>query len=477
MSRRRRLLLSSSLSWLVACSGDEVDVGPPEAAFEALCGQQGPVELVALADDEEVAWADRIAESEHVHVRVKVDGYVPGEPPIVRRNVVLDECGAEIAEVASEVDRLWWWNGVLLGCIEHDLVSLSGYDDPSPELLARRGCGARLEGERWLAIDAEPDATVARVVAVELAGSSVSVRELVPQARIGGFTSAPTVVDGQVFAQSPDLTLYRVDPSDPDAGLQIELAQVDEGKWSVSGDLLAYRLPAAEGEDPNPVILRDRRTGAELALGPDVPSDGFGWMGEGMFGTWSEDAPKEDWRWWRLDPLRELDVPEGTTVELQRDDGLLWLERRDPEQGVLEMLLWAEGEAPQVVWSCPSCTITVESRSSLYIERLVQTTDPDRRELWRFDTAGNPPTLLGNAMGGGAVLDDGRLLTVKVGEDDEHGPLLLIDGEDDPGVTLVENVDVASIHFTLGFENPGEIVYEARLDDGTHGLFRARLAQ
>jgi hypothetical protein len=479
MSSRRILLLSSSLSWLVACG--PVVGEPGDESFEALCGEEGPVELLTLAADEEVVWFDRIDEGEHLHVRVKVDGYVlSDQPAIQRRNVVLDACGAEVAEVASGADGLRWWNDVLLGCIEGDLVSLSSYDDPEPTVLARGGCGGQREDERWVTIDAEDDAAVGRIVVIEMEGSSLSVRELVPAALNVDSIVDVSMNDGQVFAQTPDLAVYRVDPSvaEPslaDGGIELVLEQADAGEWSVNGDLIAYRAPASETEDPSPLILRDRRTGAEEMLGPNVPIWAFSWLDDGLLTTYSSDG-FEDQRWWRLDPLRELDVPEGTTIKLQRDDGLMWLERREPEQGVFELLLWAEGEAPQLAWSCPSCTTTVESRSNGYVEMLVQTPDPDRRELWRFDAAGSPPLLLGNAMHSATMLDDGRLLTVVVGDDDEHGPLMLRDGEDDPGVTLVENVDRASITFTDNLEVPGEIVYEAALADGTHGLFRAQLA-
>jgi hypothetical protein len=123
--------------------------------------------------------------------------------------------------------------------------------------------------------------------------------------------------------------------------------------------------------------------------------------------------------------------------------------------------------------------VAVEGRTDAYSEWLVESDDSEARELWRFEDAEGPPRLLGNALGAGDVLDDGRVLTVRVGEDEEHGPLMLADDLSDPDgfiETLVSNVDVASISFTGHYDVPGEIVYEAKLDDGTHALFRARLA-
>ena len=466
---RGLVLLSSSL--LVACGPDLGD--PADAEFEPLCGQEGPVELLALAADEEVVWADRISGSDDVHVRVKVDGHVgDDDPALLRRNVVLDGCGEVVAEVASGVDSLMWWDDALIGCIEHDLVTLPSYDSPSPTLLLRQGCGrVRPMGDRWLAVDAEPDATLGRVVAIERTGGAVSVRTLVDEILADGVR----MVDDELFVQTPDLAVHRVDPSTGELELELEQA----ADWSMSSNVVVYRLPSADPAVPSPLLVRDRRTGAEETFEPGVPTDDFTWMADGLLATWAADAPPEEWRYFRVEPLRELDVPAGTYITRQRDDGSFWLLRGVLSQSDQELLSWREGEAPQSAWSCTSCRVVVASRASDYSEWLVESLDSEERELWRYTDAGGPPRLLGNALRGGEVLDDGRVLTVRVGDDDEHGPLLLADDLSDPDgstVTLVSNVDVASIYFTLEYDVPGELVYEATLEDGKHGLFRDRLA-
>jgi hypothetical protein len=76
----------------------------------------------------------------------------------------------------------------------------------------------------------------------------------------------------------------------------------------------------------------------------------------------------------------------------------------------------------------------------------------------------------------GTVLDDDRVLSVHVGSDREHGPLLAHElGEDD--MVIAPNVDISAIGFTLGFDAPDEVVYEAVDEDGTSTLERVRLAQ
>jgi hypothetical protein len=100
----------------------------------------------------------------------------------------------------------------------------------------------------------------------------------------------------------------------------------------------------------------------------------------------------------------------------------------------------------------------------------------EQDEVWRLDPAGGRPRMVGNSFIAGMVLDDDRVLTVRVGEDNQPGPLLLIDETNESEVTLVPSVDPVSIWFTLGFAAPGDIVYEEEHDDGTSSLVRARLA-
>lgn len=459
-------LLSLFSFGLVACSDpgtDPDDLGDVE--FAPLCGQDGPVELLAVAADEEVLTVDRIGDGDEIHVRVMVDeerGH--GDPPEVRRSVVIDECGGVIAELASPAYGLQRWDDVLVGCIDGDLVWLTDYDDPSPSILVQGSCSASLVGDRRVVVDDRGS-----VVTIETEGSAVMVRELVGPGSID--ISVRPGDDGEILVQTPELAVERVDPHT--GARELLLAQAAEQRWGIQRDAMAYQLPSADPDEPSPLILRDRRTGAEQTVDPGFPVVRFGWYDEALLLT--AGAEPDQLQWYRLDPVRALELPAGTSVVRLRDDGLLWLERNEPALDVVELLLWREGEAPQSEWACPSCRALVIERTDAYSGYLMQTADPEQQEMWRIERAGGPPRLVGNALGAGTVLDDGRVLSVHVGDDGEHGPLLVAHelGEDD--VTLAPRVSISAIRFTLGFDAPDELVYEAVDDDGTSSLQRVRL--
>ena len=459
-------LLSLFSLGLVACNDprvDQDDLG--DVDFAALCGQDGPVELLALAADEEMLTVDRIGDGDEIHVRVMVDEERGlDEPPQVLRSAVIDACGGVIAELASPAYDLQRWGDVLVGCIDGDLVWLTDYDDPSPSVLVRGSCSAPLVGDRRVAIDGRGS-----VVTIDTEGSAVMVRELVEAGSID--IAVRPGDDGEILVQTPELAVERVDPHT--GARELLLAQAAEQRWGIQSDAMAYQLPSADPDAPSPVILRDRRTGAEQPLDPGFPVVRFGWYDEALLLTAGADP--DQLQWYRLDPVRALELPADTTLVRLRHDGLLLLERHNPTLNRYELLLWREGESPQLEWACPSCSAIVIERANAYSGYLMQTADPGQQEMWRFDRAGGPPRLVGNAIGSGTVLDDDRVLSVRVGDDREHGPLLLAHelGEDD--VTLAPRVDISAIRFTIGFDAPGEVVYEAVDDDGTSTLERARL--
>jgi len=468
-------LLSLSLAELVACNdlGGDPD-GPAEVEFEPLCGQDGPVALMEVAADEEVQWVGRVRDSEEFHVRVSLDEERGlDDPPQVRRSAVIDECGDVIAEVASPVHSLQWWDDVLVGCTDDGLVWLTDYDDPSPSVLVRENCSVRQVGNRRVAMEAEWG-EIGRIVTIDTEGSAVMVRELVDAASIIDLIVRPGA-DGEILIQTPELAVERVDPGT--GARERVLEQAAEGQWSSPGAMISYQRPSAGPDDPSPLILRDRRTGVEQTVDPGFPVVSFGWYGEELL---SVSGTQPERQLYLLDPLRALDVPAGTVFLMRRDDGSLWLERSDRELGTVELLLWREGEVPQSAWTCSSCRVAVYENSEAYQALLMQgIADPNWAEAWRLDRAGGPPRLIGNSLFAGTVLADGRVLSVRVGQgqDRDHGPLLLAHelGEDE--VTLVPNVDASSIQFTLGFDTPGELVYEEEHDDGTATLQRVRLVQ
>lgn len=92
------------------------------------------------------------------------------------------------------------------------------------------------------------------------------------------------------------------------------------------------------------------------------------------------------------------------------------------------------------------------------------------------DGFGSTPLLASGVGDDQFELEDGRLLTVPVGGDFEHGPLLLFPGDGGSAITLAPRVNHRASYFSYLYDVPGEIVYEAMPEDGPHALYRARLA-
>lgn len=459
---------------LVACRDDLVD--PSDVHFEVLCDERGPVELLRLEDDEEIGYLGRVNEDGDLHVVVSgTEEGAQGHSTAWRRNVVIDRCGEEAIEAPSDPSYLSRWDDALIACVDWNLVQLASYDDPSPTILTRGGCAARRVGDRFVAFDVEPEATVGRLVSLDVAGSEVEIRTLVEDVLVGDYAHGvfPGIAAGRAFVQTSDLAVVSVEPATGAITLELEEAE----SWSASAEALAYRVPALDPNEPAPLLLRDRSTGTEQAHDLGIPRSWWlGWWGSRVLAA-SATGPTLFQRWFRVDPVREIVAPEGTQIEVVRDDGLVWLGRFDETNGDQTWFRWREGETPQAAWTCRYCGL-YPSPADDHLHVLVQTPREGQYQLWRLDDAGGPALRLADEVSlDYLVLDDGRVLTTRIGSDYEHGPLRLSDGKGGPAVTLVSRVNRSASLLTVLYDVADEIVYEAVPHQGTHALYRAKLAQ
>jgi hypothetical protein len=457
---------------LVACHEDAVE--PADMGFEPLCGEVGAVELLALADDEEVGWVERVDDDDLLVLVGHVEDFIHHEARTWQRSVVVDECAKTVTELPAGSSSLERWGDVLVACIDDDLFQLESYDDPSPELLAQRGCATQSLGELWLTTESAPGSAIGRLLALEVVGSTIEVRELVDG--VFGHVTAPrfpAVVDGRVFVQTADSSVRSVDPWTGELALELESAQPD--RWVVSADMIVYRAPALDPELPAPVLLRDRRTGVETTLGVEVPTSWSSvWWNEDVLTVRPSGSPDEA-RWFRLDPLRELVPPAGMIIEKVRADGLMWLSTVDVA-GTLTVLRGREGEAPAPVFLCEDCYLPSYAWRTDYLDVLVETDAPEQHELWRLDDPEAPARMLAGGVGRSYhMLDDERVLSVRPDGALQKGPLQLFDGSDEP-VTLVSRVNRSANVLTSSYDVPDEVIYESAQHGGAHALFRARLS-
>lgn len=466
MARRLALVALA----LTACR-DEV-ANPANVHFDPLCGGEGPVELLRLGDDEEIGWIDRIGDEGDMLVIVgPTDEALTDEMHPEQRRLVIERCGGEAVELSPNIAFLWSVGDVLFACLDRDIVRMESYDDPSPAVLTRGSCGMRSVGDRWVALDIAHGSTSARLVSIDVTSSRVSVEPLVEDILVADpdFVEAPAVVDEHVFVQTTDLAIHQVDLDTGEISLELEAAQM----WSVHASSLAYRAPGPSPDEPGPLVVRDRRTGTEQTLDAELPTSWrFWWWTDEVLRAGPGGSLVRRWFW--TDPLREIVPPEGTQIETVRDDGLVWLTRVAEHPTAVEILRWREDEAPQLAMTCTMCGVVPSARS---IEVVVTTPFAYEHELWRLDDTGGPARMLAYPVGDEYLAtDDERVLTVVYGSDSQHGPLLLHDGSEDPPVTLAPRVRRHAIDFTALYDEPGEILYEAVPQHGTHALFRARLS-
>jgi hypothetical protein len=466
---RARVWISSSLSLslcsLVACQGDETDSAAPY--LEPLCGGELRVELLSL-ESSTINNIDRVNEDGDLFVRLL---YTEETPLDSSRSVVVDRCGDEVIELSSGFTSIERLGDALLGCLDGDLVRLASYDDPSPTLVARRGCFAAKLDDLWVTYDAEPGAEVGRLLAVEAVGDEVETRVLLDGVKTHPVNDVgPLVVDGRAFARTSEYAVHSVDAHTGQSVVELEQSEA----MSVAEDVIAYREPSLAPRITAPIFLRDRQTGAEQTLDAEIPETWGFWWEHDVLRVQPPSEPSLARRF-RFDPTRELVPPEGTEVEKVRADGYLWLTRLDEAAGELTVLSWREGEEPQPRLTCTACELAVLDQDPEYVDVLIATEVAARYELWRLDDPEGAARLLASGIGEEyELLDDGRLLGVPLLVNGQWGPLELFESADEPGVELFHSVERFAPTFTQAYGG-GDVIYESG-PGGRPGLFRARLA-
>lgn len=451
---------------LLGCGAD--DVPPDGVDFDRICGVDGPVPLLELAESEFVSILMRTSDRELLASVVQTTSPTGEWTWTITDTWLLDECGEAMQDASTALRPIDDWEGLPIACdpTSRDLVELDDRGSRARRVLARGGCSASTIAGVLVARDAAPGSTVGRLVRVRPGPDGAIVETLLPEIFVDPeWSGLIQVFEGRAFERTPDLALVSVDPSTGETAVEAEpVARV----FGASSRHVIYRHPP-DGEDesvPGPLFLRDRRSGAEVTLAEDVPASWYVKVDDAIAGAWSLAGDGQRRLFW-TDGSELLPPTPGVDIIGVRPDGLVWLRRaywsRTPV--MTTYYRWPRGEAPRLVMECWRCEGHVR-RGELEIL--------DERRLSVVSAEGGMAFELAAPVDSNyARLYDDRVVTM-LDEVDEHGTFVL----HDHGIpkTIAANVRRNAVEHTAraGLEL-GEVFYEQRNPDGTHTLYRARL--
>jgi hypothetical protein len=470
----RRLAIAACLA--TGCSDDSI-----ATAFQPLCGDDRPVELLALADDERVASVDGLGPTDEllvVTIATDEDGQPTQSPPQVMQKVVVDRCGEEIVEAAPDLMFMERWGEVLVGCTEDgELVQLRDPSDPagsSRRLLARHACGPLATSQGHVVVDVDDAAGTARMLSLRTNGTELSVSTLlegVAMREDGQVMPLAVVIEDRVLVRTSEMQVVSVDATSGDARVEVEAAF----EFSASADAIVYRAPGADAEAPTPMVLRDRETKVDEVLDSSVAPSWHGWLGmePGIVLLTDYGPGGAPDRWFRMNPAREVEAPTGMKIAAVRANGLVWLTRFDAATETLEVFRWHEGESPELAMVCRDC-FALGGWSERGLLVLQRTPRLDRRELLRLDDEGGGAARTIGMVGTEFVLlEEDRVLTVLDEGGEKRGALVFYEGVDGEGWEIAGDVEWRSLRWTEWAAGAGEVLFEAWDGGGGHGLYRA----
>jgi hypothetical protein len=466
--------------WLIGLltlgCAESVVVGDVE--LEPRCEQDGAVELLDLEDDEMVGTVQPF-DGDGFHIRIAADVEDDDDDaPVAEtpaRSVIVSACGEQVTDVPRDLQWVFVWEEMLLGCDRMDrLVQLDHLDDPSPIVLAQRGCAYYETQWGLIAPDVATGEVIGRLVAIRSIGpGQLEVHTLVDQLLLPGSDGSYGfgVLDDEIMVPTADgaVSSYRLATGTSEVVLDGVL------DYQRSRTHLLYRPEDDIADGLAAVILRDRQTGTEVVLDDAFPAS--------VSNTLTSDAavlgwiqlPEPKWFWAR--DARPIVPPTGTSILGMTEGAMLWLASQNDATNVVEFSRWWEGQSPEPVMSCRDCYGEVHG----YAEGLTIHIGAYRsdQELWFASNDGGPAQRLAAGVNPqlAFLLKDRRVLALH-DEHDGYGRLVLHDYRDGSAATIAPRVRDSSMFLTWVFssEDDLDVLYEADIADGEHALYHARLA-
>lgn len=466
--------------WLIGLLGlgcaESVVVGDVE--FEPRCEQDGAVKLLDLADDEAVGMVQPFdGDGFRIHIATDIEDVEDDapEPEYPARSVVVSACGEQVTDLPPHLKWVFVWEETLLGCDQMDsLVQLDHLDDPSPSVLARRGCGYYETEWGLIAPDVATGEVIGQLVAVRSLGpGQLEVHPLVDELLLpspeGSYGYLALDDEIMVTIAGGAVSSYRLATGTSEIVLDGVL------DFQSSRTHLLYRPDDGVADGLTAVILRDRQTGTEVVLDDAFPASVSNMLtADAAVLGWPQ-LPEPKWFWAR--DARPIVPPTGTSIVGMTEDGMLWLASRPDTTNVVEFSRWWEGQAPEPVLSCRDCYPRGQGYAhGLTIYAGAYSSD---RGLWFASNDGGPAQLLAPGVHEpySLLLNDRRVLALH-DEHDGYGRLVLHDYRDGSAATIAPRVrdNPISLTWMFGSADDLDVVYEVDVPDGEHALYHARLA-
>lgn len=489
--RRRGALL---LLCAGGCSDDVVGPGaldePPDAAFEAVCGTEGPHRLLSLGAGEHAYGVERAGDERVLVSTFFVDPAVPlgSLPPTLDLAIhAVGPCGEAPVELGRGLALTAGHEGVWLACGDgdHGAWVIDPVGGAPPRAILDAWCPLRSTEAGLLAVEAEPEARHGTLVLLRDPADPAARPEVLAEGIRtsrntyfgpgSGSTTSLWARDGEAVALSEDGVVWRWDLATRTA--VPELDGVRELRVSSDGRSMIWQvLEPAEG-DPEapvgPVFLRDRQGQVDAYL-LDTHLEWTGNPFAGAYLVLRDDA--DGLRVFRREGAEPLALPEGTDLRGVLDDDALWLARK-ADDGSTEELRWAPGDAEPVLLVRHAGAV---SRRGDELEIFDDDAVPARDEgsLDVQPLAGGPLVHLADHVHASrGWLGDGRLLTIVREDATGHGSLRVLDPEDGRWVRLDARGFVQSPRLSSRDPFDGEVVFasDGGVVDGERGVYRARV--
>lgn len=435
--------------WWVAGCVEDVPAPLEPAPLAEVCGESGPVRLLALEPDLRVAFfgAPAAVEGRLLFVAGKVKVYSAAGNPILKETRVyaVGPCGEDPVVVGEGIESVFVepsYAGVAFGCTEdRALVRLDPTGAAPPRLLARGVCSPYFTPHGLLRYDiVDGDSTVEFHPLLDAEGPTFGppIRVAEPVPTVNALVNSVRILRDEVLmVEDGELARYGL----PELERSVLAYDVVVFDVSDDGRFLFYQGPGSGGDQYNPVgpiyaLDRERAVSGPIGSGVLTLAD---FIAPDVLRV-DVVAETEHQRLVSLPNYGFIEVPAGHDVVARLGDGR-WLTTTD-YLGPWHVFDAAKG----------TTSLVSERRGrrrgpmAEHLDLVLSTAqNPQETGAWvRYFYDGRAPRTLAERANRDAIeMDDGRILTMVEVDDEWLGGLTMVDPSSTKGLGIDERVTVA----------------------------------